>query len=308
MRGLVYYGPTAERNKSGGGGAAFANFLTARGQSLSTSIETLQNFAETTGGRAFYNRNDLSAEFKRAADDSSSYDLLGYYLDTHNSKAGWRKLKVKVLQRDTEVRARDGFLLTSATMNPDTTRDSDLKIALNSPFDATSIPLTLRWKTTAATDAQKDADKKEIAFTLHIPGKDLAGAGSENEIDVDVVAVARIGSLIADHVSKSLKGAVPPEKFAKLKSESVDYSGDLHLAPGNAFCGSRQPERSNGQSHCSLGREVKPAAGQTISVVDYRCSVSSDPAASRPWESLCLRKESSRWCRSACSLRTLRSP
>lgn len=118
-------------------------------------------------------------------------------------------------------------------MSPDTARDSDLKIALNSPFDATGIPLTLRWKTTAATDAQKDADKKEIAFTLQIPGKDLVGAGSENEIDVDVVAVARIGSLIADNVSKSLKGAFPPEKFAKLKSEGVDYSGDLHLAPGN---------------------------------------------------------------------------
>jgi VWFA-related protein len=51
VRGLVYYGPTAERNKSGW--AAFTNFLTARGQSLSTSIETLQNLAETTGGRAF---------------------------------------------------------------------------------------------------------------------------------------------------------------------------------------------------------------------------------------------------------------
>ena len=24
-----------------------------------------------------------------------------------------------------------------------------------------------------------------------------------------------------------------PEKFAKLKSEGVDYAGDLHLAPGN---------------------------------------------------------------------------
>lgn len=108
-----------------------------------------------------------------------------------------------------------------------------MKIALNSPFDATGIPQTLRWKTTAATDAQEDADKKEIAFTLQIPGKDLVGAGSENEIDVDVLAVARIGSLIADNVSKSVKGAVPPEKFAKLKSEGVDNSGDLHLAPGN---------------------------------------------------------------------------
>jgi hypothetical protein len=33
-----------------------------------------------TGGKAYYNTNDLATSFKRAADDASSYYLLGYYL------------------------------------------------------------------------------------------------------------------------------------------------------------------------------------------------------------------------------------
>lgn len=231
VRGLIPSDVTASRGPGGMNGPAYANFLTARGQNLAATFDTMQNFADTTGGRAFRNTNDLVGAFKRAADDSSSYYLLGYYLDTHNDKAGWRKLKVKVLQKETQVRARDGFLMTSATMNPDTRRDADLKFAVNSPFDATGIPLTVRWRQSPASGS--GSEKQAVAFVLQIPGKDLTTVGAENQIDVDILAIARNDALIADNIAKNLKGTMAPEKFAKLQSEGVDYPGDLHLAPGN---------------------------------------------------------------------------
>jgi VWFA-related protein len=233
VRGLVPSDVSASRGPGIMSGPAYANFLTARGQTLASRFEAMQNFAETTGGRAFHNTNDLSGAFKRAADDGSSYYLLGYYLDTQNNRAGWRKLKVKVLQKDTEVRARYGFLMTSATMNPDTTRDADLKFAINSPFDATGIPVTVRWRQGPASASQKGGDKKVVTFTLQIPGKDLTTVGVENQIDVDILAIARNDALVADNVAQNLKGAMAPEKFAQLKSKGVDYAGDLHLTPGN---------------------------------------------------------------------------
>ena len=49
----------------------------------------------------------------------SSYYLASYYLDTHNNNSGWRQLKVKVDKNGMEVRAREGFFVTNATMNPD---------------------------------------------------------------------------------------------------------------------------------------------------------------------------------------------
>jgi hypothetical protein len=236
VRGLVYFGPTAQSptsHMSSWPGPGYNAYLASRGQSLQTSIETMQNFAETTGGRSFYNSNDLAGEFKRAADDASSYYLLGYYFDTHNDKSGWRKLKVKVLQRDTQVRAREGFLMTSTTMNPDATRDTDLKFALNSPFDATSIFLTVRWQPGPVPPSEKDGDKKTVVFTLQVSGRDLTTVGSQNEIDVDILTVARNGAVIADNIGNHLKGEIPPEKFAKLKSEGLDYTGRLHLVRGS---------------------------------------------------------------------------
>ena len=104
------------------------------------TIDTLNQFAEMTGGKAFYNTNDLATSFKRAADDASSYYLVGYYLDLKNNHAGWRSLKVKVDKKDTEVRARKGFFVTNATLHMDLTRSTDLNFALTSPIEGTGVP------------------------------------------------------------------------------------------------------------------------------------------------------------------------
>jgi VWFA-related protein len=42
---------------------------------------TLQTFAAMTGGRAYYNSNDLVKGFRDAVDDSAEYYMIGYYLD-----------------------------------------------------------------------------------------------------------------------------------------------------------------------------------------------------------------------------------
>ena len=50
--------------------------------------------ADVTGGHGFYNNNELADLLQRAAADSSSYYMLGYYLEK-GVNPGWRKLKVK---------------------------------------------------------------------------------------------------------------------------------------------------------------------------------------------------------------------
>ena len=81
---------------------------------------SLKNFAEMTGGVAYYNTNDLAGALGRAVQDSSSYYLLSYYLDHHDNKPGWRKLQVVVARKDAEVRARAGYLVTDVAVNPRT--------------------------------------------------------------------------------------------------------------------------------------------------------------------------------------------
>ena len=194
------------------------------------SQDTLNEFAAMTGGKAFYNSNDISNLFKRAVDDSSSYYLLGYYLDTKNTKAGWRKLIVKVRDKEkgAEVRARSGFLVTNATVNPDVAKKSDLDLAIISPFDSTGLPLTVRWLGTSA-----DGTTKKVQFGLQLPSNALT-LGAQNLLNFDYLAFAYItkdGKQV-NGISKTIRGNISPELVAKFREQPFGLKNELELGPG----------------------------------------------------------------------------
>jgi VWFA-related protein len=224
IRGLVNTSPIASGKASHG--ATNIQF-TQRAWLQQSTIDTLVQFAEVTGGRAFYNTNDVAGSFKKAMDDASSYYMISYYLDTKNGKAGWRQLKVKVDEKDAEVRSRAGFLVTNVTMNPQATQQSDLNLAATSPFDATGIPMEMRWR-----DQSADGDKKKVGFGLQIPADSVTFEGERHTFDLDFLAVAtKDGNTVAS-VSQPAHGALSPENLAKIKASGVLYSNSLALAPG----------------------------------------------------------------------------
>ena len=56
------------------------------------TLSTFRTFAENTGGRAYYNSNDLQHGMREASDDSANYYMLGYQLNRQGKKLGWHKL------------------------------------------------------------------------------------------------------------------------------------------------------------------------------------------------------------------------
>jgi VWFA-related protein len=233
VRGLVITSPGADTAGTSRG-ADYAASLRGRDWLQTSSIATLQEFAEMTGGRAFYNSNDLIEGFRRAVDDSASYYLLGYYLDTKNDKPGWRKLKVKVEDKDAAVRARSGFLVTNTTMNPRVTKDSDLSFALNSPFEASGIPIWMQWRPDPEQAASK-TEEKRVTFDLHFPGDIIGTQGDQNAIELDVFTVVAISGgkgAIHDPIERTVKTALTPEMLAKVRVQGMKYSGVLSLPAG----------------------------------------------------------------------------
>ncbi len=229
VRGLVSNSLAADATTSGHlSGQAFATKSANRSWLHVSTIATLQDFAAMTGGKAYYNSNDLTTGFKRAAEDSSSYYLLGYYLDTHNTKPGWRKLQVKVEHRDVEVRARSGFLVTNATMNPELTQQADLGVALASPFDSTGIPLSVQWRGTSP-----DGDKKKVAFALHLPATGVTIEGERNTFNVDFIGQAVKDGAPPTNVGGTAKGALTAEALTKIKSDGIFYANSFDLPPGD---------------------------------------------------------------------------
>jgi len=228
VRGLVGNSPAADTSRGHIGGQAFVTKSNNRSWLQASTIGTLQDFAAMTGGKAYYNSNDLATGFKRTVEDSTSYYLLGYYLDTHNTKPGWRKLQVKVAHKDVEVRARSGFLVTNATMNPELTQQADLGFALSSPFDSTGIPLSVQWRGTSP-----DGDKKKVAFALHLPVTGVTIEGDRNTYDVDFIAQAVKNGVPPSNVGGTAKGALTAEALTKIKAEGIFYANSFDLPPGD---------------------------------------------------------------------------
>lgn len=235
VRGLVNFSPNSDASQRNAKiGNSYTQSLAARSWLQTSTIDTLKDFAEMTGGRAFYNTNDLTTSFKRAADDATDYYLLSYYLDTKNTKPGWRPLKVKVHRPGTEVRARSGFFVTNATINPDTAHQSDMTFALTSPFDSTGIPLRMKWKATSAESDPKDGDKKKVQFALHVAPEGVTIEGDRNQLNLDIaiIALTKKSGTAADTISQTLQGAAKPETLAVLRADGLNYNNTLQLPPG----------------------------------------------------------------------------
>jgi VWFA-related protein len=229
VRGLVNSSPIGDASRSR---APTTRNIVNRSWLQQNTIDTLNQFAEMTGGKAFYNTNDLATSFKRAADDASSYYMVGYYLDLKNNHAGWRSLKVKVDKKDTEVRARKGFFVTNATIHMDLTRTMDLGYALTSPIEGTGVPVDVKW-----LGVTGDGATKKAGFLVHLPFDALSlDPTGQNRVNFDfAVAAYAVNSKdgkAANTMGKSFAPSLTDAQVAEVRAKGVGFNYALDLAPG----------------------------------------------------------------------------
>lgn len=189
-------------------------------------------FASMTGGRPYFNSNDLVKGFREAVNDSAQYYMLGYYLDRSKTKSGWRKLAVKVKREHVDVRARSGFFVSNATVNPESTRDNDISTALQSPLDYTSLALMARW---GAIEAGKEAGKKRVNFQMRLaPETVLIDGADNNHVVLEFVALAKTpeGKQADLPVGMKVENHLTADKALEVRQKGVVYSGALEVAPG----------------------------------------------------------------------------
>ena len=196
---------------------------------LRTSTQTSMNMlADQTGGRAFYNTNNLEAAFRSVAEDSGSYYLLTYYLVSGHAKPGWRSLKVSLDQRGVNIRYRTGFYVSQGNDDLDANRRKDLEFALISPFTCTGVPMTVRW-----LPASTAPGSKAVNFSVHLSAESFSLDPDGNRFNLEFAAIAYKDGRNAAHVGDSLQGHLKDATFAKFKAKGLTYEDSLsNLGPG----------------------------------------------------------------------------
>lgn len=239
-RGLQTTGLTAADNTNGVNAERVRELSSSRSAQLSDTQEGLSYLARETGGRAFFNSNDINKGLDKALEDQKGYYLVGYQPDTEtfDPKAQrYNKLQIKVLRKDTNVRYRSGFFGVSDEQikKPSAkTPAQQLVAALGSPFGLNDI--ALRLNTLYGNDA-KQGDF--VSSFLHVNARDLKftdeADGSKKAV-FDVLAISfGVNGTVGEQISKSYTLTVKDAAYRKLLNDGFVYYFTFPVKKAGAY-------------------------------------------------------------------------
>jgi VWFA-related protein len=126
------------------GGGLGAQLNRQSGQHLDQQ-DTMDNIAQTTGGRTCKNTNDLSGCVQSALSDGATYYELGYYPEGITWDGRFHRIVVKAAERGVKLTYRRGYFATELKSWAGLQKPDDLlKQACRNPLPSTSITLTVR--------------------------------------------------------------------------------------------------------------------------------------------------------------------
>lgn len=189
-------------------------------------LTTFERLAAETGGKPCYNRPELSNCFKEALDDSRDYYMVGFYVDSKDTKPGWHKLQVKVESKGANVRSRNGFLFPLP--DPSETRQLDMNTAVHSLLLDAGIPFKGEWTTTQSKGA-----KVANAFVIQVlPSANVLDV-PQRKMNLEFAAVARTkDGTIAGQLSQVVDRTLPQEAVTMIEQAGITYKNTLDLPPG----------------------------------------------------------------------------
>jgi VWFA-related protein len=107
----------------------------------------METLARDTGGRAFFNSNDISGAIQQAMDDAEVTYTLGFYPQASSLDGKFHPLQVKVakvdLAKGAEVRYREGYIAAEVSASKGVERSAGLSIedVFDDPLDANAVGL-----------------------------------------------------------------------------------------------------------------------------------------------------------------------
>ena len=201
-----------------------------------SSIGTMQAMAEQTGGRVFYNNNDLELGIRSSINDGATYYTLTYYPSNKTWDGRLRKIAITTTRPGTSLRYRQGYYAIDPGM-PATKKDSDKlardfsqALTLDSPSSTGVIFL-------AGVERPSESGKPvTVSFAIdpHTLGFERKDDGLQHiKVSCAVAAFSEKGSFVKEEVS-NVTGAMKADEFDKMmKGQQFPCKRTISLKPGN---------------------------------------------------------------------------
>lgn len=191
-----------------------------------SSQATMREVASETGGRAYYNQNDIKDGIALAsADNRASYEL-GYYPENKKWDNKFRNIKIKLAQGDTELRYRKGYFAVEPGPTKEHNFEQDVAAALQVNAPATQISFMAQAKPT-------DPGKIRVVFLVDAHTLSAEDSGGNKRFNVNLYAS------IYDSTGKSLgtrstkvDNAFPAATYQQILDKGMMVPIDMEIPAG----------------------------------------------------------------------------
>lgn len=256
-RGLVALGP--DQTAEAAAPTDLQDYGLALG-ALDAATEGAEAIAADTGGLSIRKRNDLAGGLAAIARESSSYYLLGYPAPAGGRPDRFRRIEVRVAREGARVRARRGYYPTPPTDRaPARRRDRDLGQAVDSPVDATGIPL----RAAAFVLGDEPEGKVRVLLTTEVDVRALElkqeGAAAAGRLDLVVAIQGENGTFRRSAEPIALR--LGPDERERLARTWLALTREADLAPGRYQARVAVRDAASGRLGSLLRDFVVPAAG-----------------------------------------------
>lgn len=239
MTSSVFDASSSGRDKFGrslGRGGRLGTAISNENAQLQSVHGAMQEVADRTGGKAFYNTNGIDAAIRKSIEDGSTYYTLAYYPENKNWNGKFRKIQVKVNRSGVKVRYRMGYYAVDPRSFADEGQkrqaafdlalSPDSPISTELPFNALVIPPAESASKTVRVNF--GVDPHAISF------EKLADGLEHATVECTVQAFSAKGKLVRGELT-TVKAALKPDTFAKVMQDTFPCQQAIDLEPGNYY-------------------------------------------------------------------------
>ena len=184
--------------------------------------------AEGTGGKAFYNSNDLSSSLRTAIEDGRMTYELAYYPSDLTWDGSFHTVTVQVNRHALTVRARKGYFALPEPAPAAESLRAIITSVLASPLDSTGLALAVRMK--AATQETGTATTAMIFFDPRAI-KLEPNAGHFNGNVAMVLAQLNQKNEVVHADQQSLPLSFDSQQYQQFLKQQVALTQQINLAP-----------------------------------------------------------------------------
>jgi VWFA-related protein len=206
--------------------------LTAAAGSGVAEQNTMKQMAQLTGGKAYYNQNDIDDAIRNSIADGSTYYTLAYYPDNKDWNGKFRKIDVKVNRHGVKLRHRPGYY----ALNPKAGNDANRLFAEFARALNVDSPIStgLRFEAGVVQPSEKTQNKVVLNFALdpHAISFEKHDDGLQHAaVECAVQAYSEKGQPVKID-GNTLSVALDPQAFSKAMQSFLQAQVSIDLSPG----------------------------------------------------------------------------